>query len=78
MQDFLSVANHGYSNSGVLISLYPHCLERYAGEGSHSSYDRRGSEVLNAFTRYKGSVQRLLGGADIAVLLVDHFQDVGT
>ncbi len=51
-----------------------HCLERYPGQGE----GERGLDALNAFTAYKGSVDRLRGGADIAALVVANLTDVGT
>ena len=54
------------------MHLYSHCAELYPGDESG-----KWSDVLSAFTAYKGPVDRLLGGADLAVLLTSDSEDLG-
>ena len=64
MENLVAMANQGYINSGVKIALTLHCIERY-GPGEEANTNT----MLTAFTTYKGTVPRLLGGADLAVLI---------
>jgi len=68
----ITVANAGNDNTGVLIKFKAHCIEEYSDPELSG-----GSAMLDAFTWYKGTVQNLLGGADMAFLLVYDSADVG-
>lgn len=72
VDNIITVANQGNDNSGVLIKFKVHCIEEYSDPELS-----RGSPMLDAFTSYKGTVANLLGGADLAFILVSHSDDVG-
>merc|ERR1719186_892296 len=66
IKEALGVVNTGYRNSKVPLEAYSVCAEQATIRDQESS-----KALLWAFKNMKGSMSKLLGGADIAALLVN-------
>eukprot|EP00088_Acartia_fossae_P046338 TRINITY_DN5000_c0_g1_i3.p1 TRINITY_DN5000_c0_g1~~TRINITY_DN5000_c0_g1_i3.p1 ORF type:complete len:381 (+),score=55.28 TRINITY_DN5000_c0_g1_i3:618-1760(+) len=72
VEQIVAETNQGYKNSGVPMKLKVHCIELATVHDTSNVV----TMILN-FKKMKGTVKKLLGSADCAVLLVHQFNSCG-